>query len=284
MVETATKKGDKLEKAVELIERFILETNPSLEKSTFTIETKKVIVVDDIKHEIDLYVEIDLGHGYKSIFIFECKNWKDPIGKNEIIVFSEKIKIIQAQKGYFVATSFGKYASAQAKIDPRIELVIASEILSLPSALANFHFIVPKIEHIDMFFRSNSLGSNDLLKLDPRSLSVELDGEFLDFLPYVDKEGKSIMEERLAREPTGNLPAGVYHYEAEGEVNFEEGRLIVNGVIIQGLKLSVKFSTTVIHPQIVSKFDVETRGRVIQFDNVNIEQGPNIGVSFVHRS
>ncbi|TYQ23296.1 hypothetical protein PseudUWO311_23280 [Pseudanabaena sp. UWO311] len=279
----ALKKGNELEKAVELIERFIIETKPSLEKSTITFEPKKILIVDEIKHEIDLYVEIDLGHGYKSIVIFECKNWEKPVGKNEIIIFSEKIRVTQAQRGYIIAKKFGKYSIAQAKLDSRVELIRFSEIPFVPSALLNFHFIVPEIKHIDMFFRSNNLESNGLLKLDHQSLSVKLDGEFLDFLPYVEEKGKSIMEERLAREPTETLDPGIYNYDAEEDLDFEEGRLIVNESIIQGLKLSIKFSNTLIRPQIVSKFDVETRGRVIQFDNVNIEQDSKIGVSFIYR-
>jgi hypothetical protein len=68
-------KGNKLEKAVEEIEKFIFKLNPSLAKSNFKIERKKIVVIDGVKHEIDLYVEIDSGGDYVSIFIFECKNW-----------------------------------------------------------------------------------------------------------------------------------------------------------------------------------------------------------------
>jgi hypothetical protein len=53
-----------------------------------------------VHYEIDIFVTIDLSNGYKSVFIFECKNWQEPVGKNEVIVLSEKIAGAQAQHGY----------------------------------------------------------------------------------------------------------------------------------------------------------------------------------------
>src|SRR5712691_2164301 len=67
-------KGNALENAVHAIEMVILRTNPATKDATITIEPKKIVVVDGVKHEIDIYITIDLGHGYKSVFIFECKN------------------------------------------------------------------------------------------------------------------------------------------------------------------------------------------------------------------
>src|SRR6266487_6296745 len=129
----AQMKGDALEKAVQLIETYILGTNPATKEAIVTFEPKKIVVVDGVKHEIDIYITIDLGKGYESVFIFECKNWQEAVGKNEIIVFSEKIDAVQAQKGYFIAKKFGEYAQAQAKKDKRLELLIASDALaSLP--------------------------------------------------------------------------------------------------------------------------------------------------------
>jgi hypothetical protein len=119
-------KGNALEDAVHLIERTILQNNPATKDAVITIEPKKIIIRDGVKHEIDIFITIDNGKGYESIFIFECKNWEKAVGKNEIVVFSDKINAVQAQKGFFIAKSFGKYAVAQAKKDKRIELLIAS--------------------------------------------------------------------------------------------------------------------------------------------------------------
>src|SRR5437879_2880832 len=51
----------------------------------------------------------------------------DNIPKNDIIIFSEKIKAAEAQRGFFVAPSFTRDAEAQARLDPRMELLTARE-------------------------------------------------------------------------------------------------------------------------------------------------------------
>src|SRR2546429_4693221 len=145
-------KGNNLEEAVHLIEEMILRTNPATKEATIAIEPKKIIVVDGVKHEIDVYITIDCGKGYKSVFIFECKNWQEAVGKNEIIVFSEKIGAVQAQKGYFIAKKYGEYAQAQAKKDKRIELLTASDELALlPPFIYDFHIMHNTVtsSHID---------------------------------------------------------------------------------------------------------------------------------------
>jgi hypothetical protein len=47
-------KGDALEKAVQLIETYILGSNPATKEATVTIEPKKTVVVNGVKHEIDI--------------------------------------------------------------------------------------------------------------------------------------------------------------------------------------------------------------------------------------
>ncbi len=111
-MKTPLQKGNELESVVRSIESAILQSSPNLRESTFKIESKKVATVDGVRHEIDVYVEVDIGKGYTAIFIFECKNWQDAVGKNDIIVFSEKIDALQAQRGFFVAKSFTRYAKA----------------------------------------------------------------------------------------------------------------------------------------------------------------------------
>src|SRR6266568_3125088 len=128
-------KGDALEKAVQLIEAYILGTTPTTKEAIVTIEPKKIVVVNGVKHEIDIYITIDYGKGYKAIFIFECKNWKKKVDKDEIIVFSKKIEVVHAQTGYFIAKSFTKDAEAQAEQDGRLILLIATEELETSTRL-----------------------------------------------------------------------------------------------------------------------------------------------------
>jgi hypothetical protein len=111
----ARKKGTDLERAIASIERTILNAVPTLSDKSYKIISPRIIIVDGVKHEIDIWVEFDIGGGYKSIFIFESKNWEKKNGKNDLIIFSKKIEVAQAQRGFFLAKALTKYALAAAK-------------------------------------------------------------------------------------------------------------------------------------------------------------------------
>ena len=124
---TVNVKGRQMEDAVHAIEQVILQSSPTLHDKSFTIEARKRINSDGVHHEIDIFVTVEIAKGYLSTFIFECKNWEDAVGKNDLIIFSAKIADTGAQRGFFVAKSFTKDAEAQAQKDPRITLLTATE-------------------------------------------------------------------------------------------------------------------------------------------------------------
>ena len=165
---TPIEKGNALEAAVAAIESHILRTTPGLSEKTFLIENKKIINVGGVHHEIDIFVTIDLGNGYKSIFIFECKNWQGPVGKNEVIVFSEKIAAAQAQHGYLIARSFTKDACFQAERDSRVILSTEAEHDPLTAERPyEFHICFQELEHAEVLLHGRgSRGEPALVDID----------------------------------------------------------------------------------------------------------------------
>jgi|SRR5262245_40599995 len=115
---SSVEKGNALEQAVRAIETAILTTSPVYQGNTFIISSKKKLRVKDVQHEIDVWVEIDLCKGYKSRFIFECRNRKKRANKNDIMLFSAIIAAVQAQTDFFIAKSFTKDARPQAQQEP----------------------------------------------------------------------------------------------------------------------------------------------------------------------
>ena len=82
-MDTPQDKGDALENAVAAIEEVILQSSAGIGRKPI-IEKKKIIIVNSVRHEIDVYVTADLAPGYESIFVFECKNWKALLSPNVI--------------------------------------------------------------------------------------------------------------------------------------------------------------------------------------------------------
>ena len=281
---TPQEKGNQLEDAVRLIERTILNSKPELKDSTFLIETKKIFVVDGVRHEIDVYVEIDLGHGYKSVFIFECKNWKDPVGKNELIIFSEKLKITNAQKGYFTAKKFTKDAKNQSSKDSKIELLEVGTDNSILMSFPDFHSIERDRSQVKTnvnFIRRGA--ENKDIEYQPLSLDacqVELKGKSIDVKQYLNDKVSEIIESRINNEPTHRLPEGIYNYEYKETLFYDPMSLLVKGIDVERLELDITFSLRVIRPKIKYAFEVGQRGKIISFESTT-SKGDTIGIAFV---
>lgn len=267
-------KGNELERAIGSIESLILQKNPNLMNNPFIIENKKTVIIDEVRHEIDWYIEIDLGNGYKSIFLFECKNWDKPVGKNEIIIFSEVINTTQATKGYFVAKEFGKYAIAQSKKDSRIELLKVTDSLVEFIDFPHFHYVAPILESVAVIFDfGKASGKVESLEVN----SIVYNGVSIEFHDFAEIFGKLIMNNRVNNESTASMPDNSYFYKEEDVFNFDDNVLVVNDEIVNKLKININFTLIVKKPKIITKFDVEKRGRVIEYENFYL---PNNEISF----
>jgi Restriction endonuclease len=186
-VTTPWEKGNALEAAVAAIEHHILSTSPALREKTFLIESKKIVLVGGVHHEIDIFVTTDLGDGYKSVFIFECKNWEDAVGKNEIIIFAEKIAATQTQTGFFVAKSFTRDAYSQAATNPRIRLVTALEHEPTTAPLpSEFHQLILTTVHAEAMFHVRD-GGTQVKTIDLATAVTKLRGESIDLRSYLQK-------------------------------------------------------------------------------------------------
>lgn len=245
----------------------ILQTSPALREGTFLIEQKKIINVGDVHHEIDVFVTINVASGYTPVFIFECKNLRDPVDKNAIIVFSEKIGCANAQRGYFVAKTFTADAQAQALKDARMELITVTENdPRLTSALPDLFVRLPRMTRIDgRFTRRGSDGMNPQ-ELDVFDAEAIYRGDGAGLRGLIEEWAKEIGAEKIIALQALPLPEGVYPHAASGTRDFTAGELVVNGKDMERVALNIKFELLIQRARIVSHFDVQTRGRFISFE------------------
>jgi hypothetical protein len=255
---TASEKGRVLEDSVECIERTILKSVH--DATSFTIEPRKRIVADGVTHEIDLHVTVHTAPGYETLVIFECKNWKQKVGKNEIIVFSEKIDVASAQRGFFVATAFTEDAVAQAAKDKRIILQIADietgEKLAAPNA---FHVIVVRYTREDL-----TLTPSPALQDGPIEGHLATHrGAEMPLSAYV-AEWRSELECRITDSfPSDVLGNGIYP-QAAVDTRETNGSLVVDGIEIASATLNIAFDIHVIFPQL--SVSVGDRGAAFHID------------------
>lgn len=276
-------KGDKLEVAVKAIESVVLRTSPSYNEKSFVIYSNKIYISNGVRHEIDIWVDIDLGRGYKAVFIFECKNWVEKVGKNEVIVFSEKIDATAAQKGIFIANSFTSDARAQAAKDPRMELLLSTEYPAENTpAPFDFHFIIPEMEECSVTF--NERGESQKRQLDAlvlSSASAVLNGKSINLEEYARRWASEEIDIRLSKFQSQLKSEGLYQQHFTSERHYEKGDLLVNERDISSAYLTVKFTARLTRPPVISDFQVETRGRAISLAPVEVSESGLLIFTFV---
>ena len=267
-------KGNQLEKAVQRIEQTILDQNPMLKGVNYSIETKKVEIIDGVKHEIDVFVRFNLGDGYDSVFLFECKNWsRENIGKNEIIIFSEKIKAFNAQRGYFVAKNFGEYAKPQAELDKRLELVYVKDFLEEPFELSPVHTKgCYFVKYIVNFKRRDSLSNGE------EDINLELatciyQGKQIKVKDFAEQESLTLIREKLVIEQAqlerdGRYPLIINRVIKYEGLSFEE--LDIESVRYQ---INFTFINDSLPTRVISRFDVIGRGQYLELEVEDPERG-----------
>ena len=267
-MDTPQQKGNALEEAVRAIEEMILRSSPNVKEKTYLIESKKLINVGGVRHEIDLFVTFELGPSYNPVYIFECKNWKDAVGKNEIIVFAEKIAAAGAQRGFFVAKSFTADAEAQANKEPRMELVVAAEHDPASTILPfGYQSTFTKPKHVTATFGKWGVppGSKSM-KFDLSQAVVTLNGTPLNLLDYMNAWVTEAMNDSMRTFPSGTLVDGIYQRECGSERTFAEGSFILNNAAMQTATIAVQFEIYLVRPALKSYFEINGRGRVISFE------------------
>jgi len=275
-------KGDVLEAAVLAIERQILQKSPSVKEKSYVIESKKVIVVGGVRHEIDVFVTFDLGLGYKPVYIFECKNWKEAVGKNEIIVFAEKIGATGAQRGFFVAKSFTSDAEAQSRKEPRMELVIAAEHDPANTIVPfKFHFVSTKPLEIRVEFRRSGMEAGTEVIIDLSIAKAAVNGTSINLAEYLNAWANEAIQANMRSFRSERFAAGAYDRDFTVERAFEEGFFTLDDIPIRLGVLTVKYQVALVWPAAKSDFEVNGRGRVISLEGCAVGDADIGRVQFV---
>lgn len=272
---TPTEKGDALHHAVLAIEQHILHTSPHVKDKNFTIQDKKIINAAGVHHEIDIFVSVESAPGYSATYVFECKNWKDAVGKTEIIDFIEKIHCANATHGYFVAKSFTKDAYAQAEKSSRLTLLVATE--NDPTGLpipGEFHTVasVPRTFQVNLFARSRKPDS-ELVTIDFETAKAEMNGAPINLKEFLMASANQTLSQDVLTFRSHTLAVGDYEREGVSTRVFEPGGLVVNDKDMESMEIRVNYTVTIFRPAVIWSFDVETRGRVLTFAPVVLPGG-----------
>jgi hypothetical protein len=279
---TPRAKGDALEMAVIGIEHAILAEADDYVDKTFVIDSKKIVEVNGVHHEIDVWVQVLIADQYDPIFIFECKNWEDKVGKNEIIVFSEKIRAVAATKGFFVAKAFTADAESQALQDSRLKLLRAEEVKMTNPVEVQFRMICRQQPHEATFaIHPWVADGNNPQKLE--NPTVILNGRVLKTDEFFQPLAREATDHAFSQFHDDGKAIGVFDVSAVNTREFHEGDLIIDGKAIRSIQVTARCKVKVLRPRISSYFDVLRRGRFHRAEDIDVD-GCKVAIGFITSS
>lgn len=232
------------------------QQSPNYHEKTVRIEGKKKFKSSaGVPHEVDIWVNVEVAAGYEAAFIFECKNWKRKVGKKEAADFARKIDDAKAQRGFLVAAALTKGAEAIVKSDPRMEWLAARELSAdeVPERVKRFYCVFSEIVEDRYHIVQKEDGAADALDL--RSAVLTVHGEPEDLVKYLRGWTSQVMK------PTSE---GVHPFEAVRQYPPDAG-LTLNGLPVKEIGVSGKVRVSYIPGEVVSRFEVATRGRVVEY-------------------
>jgi hypothetical protein len=282
MAKQNSSKGAALEKAVAIIEETILSKDPRLRGFSFSVELNKIFTIDGVRHEVDVFVTTAPNTPYEGRWIFECKNWKEPVGKNEIIILAEKVQAVAASSGFIVARELTKDAAAQLKLNKRLTFVRCADEFADILKIQLKHTI-REITHVEIALKERGVAPTDGLRnADLSNKPCVLDNRSMLFKEFILEQAHRIVAEELSQDPAVLRAEGGIAKTCCSDILFSEREFLIGSMEVERMRLWVSFQLFVRPTKLVSKFELSKRGRVYTFEPVDeIIPGSKIEVTIV---
>lgn len=255
--------GKPLENAVRLIQQSILKNQPNLKDGEFTIEANKRVTVKGTRHELDLFVVRHPGTPYEASFVFECKDWKKPVSKNEVIILEAKVNAIAATRGILVAREISKDAAALIEANQRLQFHRCSESIWPLLSTEIVHTVHDPFAHT--------------ARVTPQTSSMPLPTNFVDavcqwgnriapFRVIADEQLKELV--RYDQQARGYLykSEGTHWFQGLRRIEFEPGECTVGGVELAVLEIIARYFVRVAVTLPKYRFSIDGQGQVHTFE------------------
>jgi hypothetical protein len=281
----SVRKGRALEDAVGFIQDAVLRSDPTFKGIEFTIDTRQTVKVKNVSYEVDVLVKTLLRTQLEATWIFECKNWARPVGRKEIQDLSTRVNALGATKGFIVAKSLSKNAYAQLEQEMRLEFIRCREDFWSPLNSTELIHTTHDLLPIGVLIKERGVPTiPSPARLDFRNLNCSLNGKTIDFVHYVHTQMDQMIAEDRNQHLSQYFFEGNHWGESTGLLKYSLGELMIDAMDVEYITIPLRFFITIRKRRIVSKFELEARGRAFNFEPIEgIIPGKRLEISMVQR-
>lgn len=256
------KKGSSFEDAVRSIESAIL-AGESLNGRMPHIEPRKIVTIRGVKQEIDILVRLPAVKGYDATFIFECKDWKKPVGPDQLAHFLQKIRATRATRGFFVARRFTKSAINLAAQYGRLQLLYSIDCKISP---LNLKFSWPE----KIVYTCHEVRTKKGKIIPAPDAVVQVGRRREPLTDLVRRLGDRVYAQRFHLPDVDRLDEGNHPLSALTKFTLPKGLVRIDGVAVHMIAVLVTFDYKVKIPAFRYGYDVKDRGMFVKFDRIAV--------------
>lgn len=251
MGSAARQKGDLLEYAVLRIEETVLAQHPQFKGCDVTIERKKILVLQGVRHEIDLLVTINPQTNYPAQHIIECKNWKAPVGTAEVASLAIKREAVRASSASLIAPVFTKDARALADIKDIKLFEVEDAYVSLTAPFFTYTT------------RAGSISARYHQATGPQTLSWETTRcDFFGHPTFLGAVMDMIIQPQLVAHASETDGPQVRQFSH----SFGRREFLIEGYEVSAVEGSITFIVESVLPTVTTNLSIAERGGFIRLD------------------
>ncbi len=257
----SNEKGSALERATRAIEEMVIRSQPGLAQAPFSIEPNARIPCSGVLLEFDLLVRINQGSPYETHHVFECKNWRDPVDRNAVTIFGDKMEALGAARGTLIGRSFTKDAEIQAKKFKNLELVSFNEDLWGPIRAMQFDVTSHHFTRFQVHVTRRA-GTPEAPEPDWLTVVCRFGPRTLSFMDLVHQ----LANEWLAQTGVMKKDTGVHKGSGQPAWEMDPGELVAGAWDVVLVHIDFDYVVKIRPARLVSTFSIDRRGRFARFE------------------
>jgi hypothetical protein len=113
-------------------------------------------------------------------------------------------------------------------------------------------------------FRAAGASGNQIEAVQVPGTMIYLQGQHVLLSEYLRSRMEHLYEQHMPSFRTAHLLNGTYPLQVAEEHTFAPGECVINGRDMEYVRIDVEYRVQVVHPPVISDFEVATRGRVIR--------------------
>ncbi len=253
------KQGAELESVLENILKS--NTKNCSRNSKRIVTLNEHFTVNEIQFEIDVVTRTKTQDGSEEIELYECKDWKDPVGPKEVSWLKDKVDLLKAKHGYLVASKFSKSTVAYCKRFDSVSLQrLSKDKLTNTNAEIKVFSATAAWSPLTIHALWKDKTSNPSSTFNPENCSFSISGKPTNLVSYLESQLDDIYKETV-QEEKGRLSLGGFHsIPINVEITEPTKRLYLDGHELRALYLSTTLLYEPAECKLTQVWDIEKAG------------------------